>query len=289
MKLIPIIYHRLPYPTHIQASIVEVAGHFDVESLPSTIQNNSFSLHTEYSAGHRNLNSELISKFQSITSSQSDAKTAKPKLWVSKEWAQEFAQFLIELLNGKQPHIIEIHPPNSRRNGFDTFSEYYNVFYNELRDSGIISKILIENRNGFSLSGVKDFQKLSDLIDTEQIDLKLILDFPQLLNFEGARNDIDKLNVVMEAIEGFKHNVDAFHLWGQVGSNAHMGDLDDYFNRNTEMKEIFLNHLKELFVGSEKEIYFIPEVNFGISSEKTKEDCLSNIVDDLESVGFSFG
>lgn len=288
MKLIPIMYHRLPYPSHINASIVEVAGHFDVDSLPSNIQDNSFSLHTEYSARHRKLNSDLIRKYSSILNSQSDAKMARPKLWESEEWSKEFAQFLIQLLNGKQPHIIEIHPPNSRRKGFDTFAKYYDIFYNELRENGIRSKILIENRNGFSLSGVRDFQTLSDLIDDKQMDLKLILDFPQLLNFEKARNNIDKLDILMKAIEGFKHNVDAFHLWGQAGRTPHMGDLDDYFNYNLEIKESFLKHLQDLFVGLDKEIYFIPEVNFGIASQKKPVACLNNVVSDLEGVGFVF-
>jgi len=286
MSLIPISYHGLEYPSHINARIKEVAGHFDKDSIPNDIEDNKFSLHTEYSAKKRNFTSQLIKQFPTILESQGEGKSSKPKLWISDDWSREFAYFIIKLVEDKTPHIIEIHPPNARVN-FKHFSRRYKIFYDVLRLNGIASKILIENRNGFSLSKTSDFQMYSDLIDEHNLDLKLILDFPQLLNAEQAKEDITKLEHTMNTIDAFKHNVDAFHIWGQVQRNAHMGDLNDYFNGSRPIKDVFLNSLANLFVESDKDIYFIPEINAGNGDCKHK-DCLSNIVNDLEGVGFKF-
>lgn len=68
------------------------------------------------------------------------------------------------------------------------------------------------------LSEINDFQKLSDAIDGRKSNLRLILDFPQLLNFEKAKADANKLIKVMDAINGFKHNVSSFHIFGQYGN-----------------------------------------------------------------------
>ncbi len=284
MHLIPIKYHNLNYPIHIKPTIKEVAGHFDIEFLSSDLKDDKFSLHTEYAAGLRRFDTDIIQSFPEIISSSTNR--GVPRLWTSEKWAEEFAQFLIGLFDGKHPHIIEIHPP--RINEFSNFSERYKIFYNELQSNNIKSKILIENRNGFGLSGIDNFQSFSKIIDDDKLNLKLILDFPQLFNFEEARTDIKKLEQVMNSIDGFKHNVDAFHIWGQVGGSSHRGDLNDYFNNNESMKNKFLKLLAKLFVNSDKDIYFIPEINAG-HDNCTREKCLSNIVEDLEGVGFKFG
>ncbi|WP_421716550.1 hypothetical protein [Arcobacter arenosus] len=288
MKLIPIIYHNLEYPSHINANIKEVASHFDVSKLDNKLVNHQFSLHTEYSATHRNFSSELINNYPTILSSQSKSKNSKPILWISEQWAFEFADFIIKLLNGKVPKIIEIHPPNKRRTKVETFMDYYEIFRNTLLDNGIDCEISIENRNGFMLSGINDFKNLSNEIDKRNSNLKLILDFPQLLNFEKAKKDIPILKNTMNGIKGFKHNVSSFHIWGQKGRSAHMGDMSDYFNYNERLKELFYENIKELFLHIEKDLYFIPEINFGIKDKKSKKDCLKNIVNDLENIGFSF-
>ncbi len=228
-----------------------------------------------------------------------------PNLWVSKEWAKEFAIFIIRLLDGKIPKIIEIHPPYHKDDNLQDFPEKYEIFYNELKKVFTIKfpKILIENRNFFSLSGVEDFKILSDIIDKEKLDLQLILDFPQLLNYHKVRDYSKKLDSIMESIEHFKHNVSAFHLWGQINdktkySIAHHGDLDDYFTKNSNVpdkwvnykKSNFLKHLKKLFINTgmdDKIIYFIPEINNG-STGKTSTNCLHNIVNDLQQYGFKF-
>lgn len=288
MQLIPIIYHNLPYPSGITANIKEVAGHFDIEKLNDNLDNYGFSLHTEYSAVKRKFSSTLIQTYPSILASQSDSVRSKPKLWLNDKWTIEFADFIVKLLDGKIPRIIEIHPPNSRKFDYDVFLDYYELFEAHLVKHNINTELSIENRNGFMLSGIHDFQKLSDAIDVRKSNLRLILDFPQLLNFEKAKFDPNKLIKVMDAINGFKHNISSFHIWGQYGNNAHRGDLLDYFNQNNDMKNLFHEKLKEVFSDHPTPLYFIPEINFGIDENKSRQECLQNIVDDLSFSGFQF-
>lgn len=288
MQLIPIIYHNLPYPSSIISNIQEVAAHFDIEKLNDNLENYRFSLHTEYSAVKRKFISELIQSYPTILVSQSDSIRSKPKLWIDEKWAIEFADFLVKLLNGKIPKIIEIHPPNPRKFDVERFLDYYELFTIHLSKYNIDTEISIENRNGFMLSGINDFQTLSDAIDRRNSNLRLILDFPQLLNFEKAKSDQNKLIKVMDSINGFKHNVSSFHIWGQYGNNAHRGDLLDYFNQNNDMKNLFYEKLKEVFSNHHTPLYFIPEINFGIDENKSRQVCLKNIVSDLSSYGFQF-
>lgn len=56
-------YHGLEYPSDIPLTIEEIAAHFDITRINGTLKR---SLHTEYSYGKRNLNSELISKYPEI-------------------------------------------------------------------------------------------------------------------------------------------------------------------------------------------------------------------------------
>lgn len=288
MQLIPITYHNLPYPSDITSNIQEVAAHFDIERLNDSLENYGFSLHTEYSAVKRKFTSGLIQSYPTILASQSDSVRSKPKLWIDDKWAIEFADFLVKLLNGKTPRIIEIHPPNSRKFDVERFLDYYELFTKHLNKYNIDTEISIENRNGFMLSGINDFQTLSDAIDRRNSKLRLILDFPQLLNFEKAKSDQNKLIKVMDAINGFKHNISSFHIWGQYGNNAHRGDLLDYFNQNNDMKNLFYEKLKEVFSNHPTPLYFIPEINFGIDENKSRQICLKNIVDDLSTYGFNF-
>lgn len=288
VQLIPIIYHHLPYPSGITSNIQEVAAHFDIEKLNVNLEHYGFSLHTEYSAVKRKFTSDLIQSYSSILASQSASVRSKPKLWLDEKWVIEFADFIVKLLDGKIPRIIEIHPPNSRKFDIERFLDYYELFQDYLTKHKVNTEISIENRNGFMLSGINDFQTLSDAIDRRNSNLRLILDFPQLLNFEKAKSDPNKLVKVMSAINGFKHNVSSFHIWGQYGNNAHRGDLLDYFNQNNDMKNLFYEKLKEVFSNHPTPLYFIPEINFGIDENKSRQVCLKNIVDDLLSHGFKF-
>ena len=90
MILIPITYHSKKYPVGIKSNIDEIAGNFDKSSI-SPIR--KYSLHTEYSHMKRKLDNSLINKYPKLKSSQKDN---IPQLWKDKEWAQEFANYIID-------------------------------------------------------------------------------------------------------------------------------------------------------------------------------------------------
>jgi hypothetical protein len=137
MRLIPIIYHNLPYPSHITPTIREVSSHFDVSKLDDSLKDYEFSLHTEYSATKRNFKSDLIQQYPNILKSQSNSERSKPKLWINDEWMTEFSDFICSLLNGKTPEIIEIHPPNSRKFDVEKCLDYYERFRDYLLEREI--------------------------------------------------------------------------------------------------------------------------------------------------------
>lgn len=288
MKLIPIKYHGIKYPNDFLVNLYEVAAHFDKNKLPDWIKNYGFSLHTEYSAGKRKFDNNLLQDLKTLVPDNIPKSGKVANLWESEQWAKEFAIFIIRLLNGKIPKIIEIHPPNNRPFDMDKFLKYYKIFYTVLQQNKINSEISIENRNfpKFMLSGIKDFELLSKKIDNENIPLKMILDIPQLLNFEKAYDDEKKLIEVLKDIKKFKHNISSIHLWG-MSPISHNGDMLDYFKQNKKLKDTFFIKLFEIFEDSTQDLYFIPEINGG-SNGKSNQECLNNIINDLEEVGFEF-
>lgn len=285
MFLIPIKYHGLEYPTNINCIINEVAGHFDKTCIPNGISTNEFSLHTEYSAKKRNLDSILIRRYNELINFKTG--NNKPKLWKNSSWAQQFAEFVISFCIDVHPKIIEIHPPNTRLICLEDFFSMYNIFYQLIKSRYPNTEILIENRNSFLLSGIDDFKLFSNYIDHNNINLKFILDFPQLLNYENARNNENRLNNILNEITFFKHNIRAFHIWGQTNNIPHRGDMSDYFEGNINLENLFFEKISNLFIDENKNFYFIPEINSGVNG-KSKEECLNNIINKLINVGFRF-
>ena len=130
MKLIPITYHNKKYPSNIISNIDEIAGNLDKSKITPT---RSYSLHTEYSHMKRKLDSCLLDKYKVLKESH---KNYVPKLWASKEWAIEFANFIIDLIgDNKAPEIIEIHPPfDDYCNNFEEFFDIYEEFEKIIRN-----------------------------------------------------------------------------------------------------------------------------------------------------------
>ena len=91
----------------------------------------------------------------------------------------------------------------------------------------------------------------------------------------------------MNKLKDFSHNVKAFHLWGQIRRRSHAGDIDDFFDYDNSLIEIFYNGLNEVFIKPDRKYYFIPEINFG-SGKKNRNQCLESIVNQLKSCGFQF-
>lgn len=92
MPFIPIQYGNATYPSHIKCDIKEVAGHFDKAEISCK---GKFSLHTEYSYGKRAFNTSLMKHFDELKNAQKDG---VPQLWRNEKWANEFADFIVELV-----------------------------------------------------------------------------------------------------------------------------------------------------------------------------------------------
>jgi len=91
----------------------------------------------------------------------------------------------------------------------------------------------------------------------------------------------------MKRINLFKHNIKAFHLWGQKKNISHAGDINDLFFNKKEAVNVFYEELSTIFKDIKEPLYFIPEINQGLSG-KSKEECLKNIIEQLESYGWKF-
>ncbi len=286
--LIPVQYHKRNYPTHIKPHIDEVAAHFDISSLSIP---RSFSLHTEYSYGKRKLDSSLMDQFPII---QSANKKSIPQLWHSEHWALEFAGFIKALCQDQKPTIIEIHPPfTDYTSSIDDFLSIYGVFEDEILKTYPDVKILIENRSGsqyrggkFLVSSGNQLNDLCEAIQSNNVNLRLALDFLQIFTFNGGPQalTIQEIHNILSELEDMSSMTESIHLWGKMRSKSgrivsHSGDLDTYFE-NQEKKEVFLNWLYS-FLDDGKTRYFVPEVN-------SSDEHLYAIINDLERVRINF-
>jgi hypothetical protein len=287
-ELIPIQYHRLKYPVHIQPTIREVAGHFDIQYLRS---DGNYSIHTEYSYGPRKFNTDIIQKYPVIINANA---SGIPKLWFNACWADEFSMFILSLVGSDKPcTLIEIHPPFSDYIDMDTFLEHYLIFYETIYHRFPETEVLLENRSGsmyrsghFIVSNIQQLVALSEKIDSHDVPLKLTLDLPQLFTtHEINPGKKDQMVELFHEIKKIRHNIAGLHLWGKKVSAsgrriAHIGDLNDYFMGMQDIKSLFLQHMADAF---DDDIlrYFVPEVN-------SQNDDLHSIIRDLEYYGFTF-
>ena len=264
-------YRKLKYPDGIEVKLKEVAGHLDKEEI---IEEDDYSLHTEYSFMSRKLDSETLLKYPELKNAN---KRGVPQLWYSIDWAREFALFVIDITQySKPPKVIEIHPPYNDYCSMDEFIERYNCFEKIVHDKYPNTKIVIENRSGtrysggkFLISTTEDIVELCCIIQDKSLNLRLVLDYPQLLtaeHIETVRFDELKYKLIIEMIKPYKDLIDGIHLWGKKrnarGWTSHVGTLDTYFDDNKENKKIFLDGIMEV-CNDYKERYFVPEVNSG--------------------------
>ena len=284
MILIPITYHNKKYPLPIVSNIDEIAGNFDKDSISPS---RKYSLHTEYSHMKRKLDNQLINKYPKLKSSHRDN---VPQLWKDKEWALEFAKYIIEMVGSNSaPEIIEIHPPfDDYCSNFDCFFDIYEEFEKVILEHFPNVKIFIENRCGtFYIGGKFLLSKSSSIIEflenlkLKKLRLKLVLDYPQVFSAELIKMDSIKLEKIIDFNKSISQYIDyigGFHLWGKRKSlkgrwTPHTGDLNTFFSNNNILKEEFINSIKDTF-NDDKYRYFVPEVN-------SSEEDLQSIVNDL--------
>lgn len=293
MNLIPITYHSKKYPKNVISNIDEIAGNFDKDIINPKRE---YSLHTEYSHMKRKLDNRLINKYPELKKSEREN---IPQLWKNKEWAREFANFIIELVgNNIPPKIIEIHPPfNDYCKNFSLFFDIYEEFEKIISAELPNTNIFIENRCGtfykggkFIISNGKSIIQFLQELEVRKLRLKLVLDYPQVFSAESIKMDDIKLKKIIEFnnnIKPYISHIGGFHLWGKRKSQtgrwtSHTGDLNTFFSNNNLLKDEFISSVVNTFDDNDIR-FFVPEVN---SSE---EDLQSIIFDLLKyDVKFNF-
>lgn len=279
-------YHTQTYPENIPLHIEEVAAHFDITNIKSSMQQ---SLHTEYSYGKRMLNSELILKFPVLASAQ---KNGIPQLWKNVQWAKDFSQFIFSLVGDQTPpSVIEIHPPFSDYTDMKGFVKAYSVFEQAISLAYPQTQILIENRCGsiyrggkFIISKHKDIEDLCRQIEKNDLKLKLAYDIPQIYTAHNVKKAEMYIDLLKKA-RSLRAFIGGVHLWGKKKSStgrkvAHCGDLNSYFEYNETVKREFLLEFTKCFDDNTVR-KMVLEVNSG------NDDILS-IIEDLRQVGIKF-
>lgn len=282
-KFILIEYNNAPYPEGYSSDIKEVAGHLDKAEIETA---EKYSLHTEYSYGIRKFDSNLISSFEELKSSH---KNGVPQLWKSDKWAKEFAEFIIALTKDKNaPAVIEIHPPFNDYCDIDLFLERYKFFENRIHEVYPETTIVIENRSGaiykggkFIVSKAKEIAELCQKIEENNINLGVVLDFPQLItaeNIDTLKFNEDKYFKAINDIAKYREIIKGIHIWGKKKSEsgrwvAHAGNLDTYFGDNQNNKSAFINGIMCVCDDSIQR-FLVPEVNTGA-------DDLACIINDI--------
>ncbi len=271
-KFIFIEYNNVPYPEGFISDIKEIAAHLDKNEIETAER---YSLHTEYSYGTRKFDTELISDFTELKTSH---KNGVPQLWESDKWAEEFAEFIIKLTADKNaPTVIEIHPPFNDYCDIDMFLKRYVIFEKRIREVYPETIIVVENRSGaiykggkFIVGKAQEIAELCQKIKENNINLGVVLDFPQLLtaeNIDILKFNKDKYFKAINVIAKYREIIKGIHIWGKKKSEsgrwvAHAGNLDTYFGNNQENKTAFINGIKSVCDDNIKR-FLVPEVNTG--------------------------
>lgn len=284
-NFILIEYNNVPYPDGYCSDIKEVAGHLDKALIEKAER---YSLHTEYSYGKRNLDSSILDKFEALRTAHKDR---VPQLWKSEEWAAEFAAFIIELTkDNNPPTIIEIHPPFNDYCDTAQFVQRYQVFEKKIHQVYPATQIVIENRAGaiykggrFVVSTAAEIAQLCSLIVQCNINLGVVLDFPQLLTAERIdtlKFDKAKYEAAIDKITQHREQIKGIHIWGKRKSQsgrwvAHTGTLNTYFGDNVDSKSAFIRGIMKVCNDGAPR-FLVPEVN-------SSADDLASIVNDIFS------
>ena len=278
-------YNGVSYPVGGPLGQGDVGGHFDKDVIEPA---EFYSLHTEYSYGKRKFDSNPVVQFPTLRYSH---KNGVPQLWKSCEWASEFASFIIELTkNNSAPTIVEVHPPFNDYCSLADFAERYRVFEEQLHKAYPDTEIVIENRSGtlyrggkFLIGKAKEIAVLCEIIETQKLRLGVVLDFPQLLtaeNINPTKFKADKYMAAIGEILPYRSHINGIHIWGKKKSSkgrwvAHAGNLDTYFDCNSETKECFLTGIRQI-CNDDIVRFLVPEVNTG-------SDDLESIMLDLST------
>ena len=130
----------------------------------------------------------------------------------------------------------------------------------------------------------KEIVALCEAIEEHNLNLSIVLDFPQLFtaeNIDPIKFKSEKYLAAVRAIDPWKTYVEGIHIWEKKKSAtsrwvALAGNWNTYFGGSDEVKELFLSGIRQLCNdGSVR--FWVPEVNTG------SED-LASIIHDLNVV-----
>lgn len=288
-RLVLVQYKDPIFPGGVSCNLKMVEGHFDIDSVTET---GRYILNTEFSYCRRKFKSKAMSNSREVLKANEDG---VPLLWHNKKWASVFVQFIRDLTqNAANPEAIVIYPPfSSYMPTIEEFLNVYCVFQNEIKKVYPDTLIMIRNRNkaikremDFLINNIDDIKELSKAIEKYKLDLRISLDLTQL--FEAQNYQVryfyeEECRKLFGKLKKYKEYIYGIHIFGKmVGPQGRpkvtSGNFDSRFGVNK--KQVFLQSLSFVF-DDELERYFVPEINSGI------ED-MSLIIDDLQSVGFSF-
>lgn len=306
VKFIPVRYAHTKYPDDIKPKTQETTANFfnylrHKESVQKTVLP-YLSLHTD--PGYRGkremfLSSEALKQFPTISKNVFDfGSSCVSKLWFNEKWSKEFSSFLVGLTEGidrQRIKVIEVHPPiDTYCDSLDTFLKIYAAFEEDALKEFPSAIINIENRcnpdprrkgGKFLLSRNNDIIKLSNLISTSGLKLKLVVDIPQLLSEHHGNNLLSEKRIkdVLVPIREIREFISSTHIWGyninKEKGGQHGADFNIYFNNDENLKDCFLQEICKLY-GDGKKRYFVPEVG--------STTAVQSIVRDLRNAGIEF-
>jgi len=260
-------YGKLNYnEVNINPDIIEISCTFNNFNKQKKILEMPYSLHTEYSASI--IKNPVLKKIYPILF-QSKYNN-KASLWTSQEWLKEFIDLIQKCINniGKLPKIIEIHPPYKTEVDLNNFFNLYSLFENAIKklDNNII--ILIENRNccgNFLFSTIDDYKTFVKNIEERNLNLKLIIDIPQLFGKEIYRKKPKSEKDYQKLIDNifntlYSENIHSYIQGLHICGKGHKGDLSSIFNNNSKITNYFLKKFSEFSNNLNNHIYIVPEI-----------------------------
>ena len=291
--LVPVAYRA--YPPHLKPLVREVAGHLGRDTIAP---NGEYTLHTEYSAGRREL-SQVAARHAELGGR---LWRGIPQLWYDRAWASAFAAYLLDLVGQhRPPRVIEVHPPFADYcPSISQFLDTYAVFERAILAAFPNTMIVLENRCGtlYRFAGqpahgpflVATADQVVDLcVNLARTPLKLgiALDIPQIFSAHLATPATMTPAFVRSALaplHAIRHRIYGVHLWGKrvVGGRfkqPHQGNLDTYLGHEPGLKSLFLRELHDLLNDGQRR-YFLAETMSDADSVA--------IVTDLAGAGFTF-
>ena len=136
-------------------------------------------------------------------------------------------------------------------------------------------------------SNCNDIISLCNKLSERDLKLKIVLDYPQLMNSEHINSNNPSIKSIIDFNANLKDQseyIGGIHLWGRKvrtkGQRSHYGNLNTLFNNNYRTKKLFLQSLHDTF---DDDIirYMVLEVN-----SSTKD--MHAIIKDLMKYEFEF-